>query len=397
MLQSADITCPDAWVEIDLDRLRANIRAVRARLPETCRYCAVVKADAYGHGLDRVTPILAVENVEYAACATNADALSLRRGGFTGRLMRVRGAAPREAQSARELNVEELATSAAAASDLANAERPTPVHLPLNAGGMGRDGLELSTEAGRAEARRILTMDGIRIVGLTTHFPLNSPSDLAASRERFLADVKWCLAEGGLERDQVIVHAASSLGLLAGAEIEFDMVRSGACLWGIVGPRPEFQNVMALRSRITSVNHLPRGATLGYDRTCRLDRDSRVANVSIGYANGIRRTMANRSEVVVRGRLAPLLGKISMNGVTVDVTDIPDVAAGDTVTLFGEDGGARITRAMMEAASDTIMADLYCDWGRSNTKRYCGSPDAVARDDPSTFHSSGMFSPRRDQ
>ncbi|CUH40080.1 Alanine racemase [Jannaschia seosinensis] len=360
----------DAWVEIDLDRMRNNLATIFRRLPEGSRYCAVLKADAYGHGIDRVAPVLADEGVDFAAITDNADVFALRRAGFAGRIMRLRGAAPEEARQVCGLGVEELVTGATAARALADPADPRPVHLPINAGGMGRDGLELSTEYGRAEAREILTLPGLQVVGLATHFPINSEDELAAGRARFEADVAWCLHMGKLSRDALLVHAASSLGLMAAAEIKFDMVRDGAALWGIVGPRSEFGNVMSLRARITSINRLPEGATVGYDRVARLTRETRVANVSIGYANGVRRTMANRAQVAVRGQIVPLIGKISMNALTLDVTDIPDAQAGDTVTLFGTDGAARITRAMTEAATGTIMADLYCDWGRSNRRVY---------------------------
>lgn len=370
-----------AWVEIDLDKLAANIRAIRRRLPVGCRYCAVVKSDAYGHGIEMVAPVLAAHGVDFAAVATNDEAFALRRAGFAGRLMRVRGATVSEAEAARPTAIEELVPSPDFASAIADGKDPRPVHLPINAMGMGREGLELTTEIGREAAARILATPGIRVVGITTHYPMNTPEDLAHGRARFLEDVEWVIGEAALDRDAVLVHAASSLGLLAGAGIEFDMVRSGACLWGIVGPRPDFADTMTLKSRITSVNHLPAGATVGYDRIHRLARDSRIANISIGYANGVRRDMANRATVLVRGRRAPVLGRISMNALAADVTEIAAARPDDEVVLFGAQGDDRITRAMVEAAADTIMADLYCDWGRSNPRRYRGGRNAGSAPD----------------
>lgn len=369
-MQSSDISPAPSWVEIDLDALASNLSSTLNRLPDGCRFCAVIKADAYGHGIDRVAPVLIEADVDFAAVATNDEAFSLRNSGYAGRLMRVRGATPSEAQAARPTGIEELVTGPEVAAALADSTAPTRVHLPLNSMGMGRDGLELHSPEGRTAARDILRLPGLKIAGIMTHFPINTREDLDESRGRFRKDVDWILSEGGLDRDAVLIHAASSLGLLAEAGIEFDMVRAGASLWGIVGPRAEFRNVMTLKSRVTSVNALPAGATVGYDRTSRLTRDTQVANVSIGYANGIRRAMANRARVAVRGSLVPVLGRISMNALTVDVTDVDDVQTGDEVVLFGVQNTARVTRAMVEDATGTIMADLYCDWGRSNPRRY---------------------------
>ena len=314
--------------------------------------------------------------VEYAAVATNDEAFAIRHAGFEGRLMRVRSATVSEALAAQPCGIEELAASADFAAAIADVHHPAVVHLPLNCMGMGRDGLELTSQAGREAVRRILSTPGLSIAGIATHFPSSSHEDLEAGRDRFLQEVEWVIAEGRLDRDAIIVHAASSLGLLADAGIEFDMVRCGACLFGIVGPRPEFDDVVTLKSRVTSINALPAGATLGYDRTWRLTRDSRIANVSIGYANGIRREMSGRASVLVREHLAPIVGRISMNALTVDVTDIIEATAGDEVVLFGAQGESRITRRSVESASGTIMADLYCDWGRSNPRQYLRCNDA---------------------
>ncbi len=272
-MQRSDTAPAPSWVEIDLDALAANVAAIQGRLPEGCRYCAVLKSDAYGHGIARVAPVLAGAGIDFAAVATNDEAFSLRDAGFDGRVMRVRGATLAEAQAARPTGIEELLTDPDFAAGIADTDDPPAVHLPLNSMGMGRDGLELESPEGRAETCDVLGLSGLNIVGIMTHFPLNTAEDLEDSRARFLRDVDWVISEGGLERGAVLVHAASSLGLLAEAGIEFDMVRAGACLWGIVGPRAEFRNVMTVKSRVTSVNDLPAGATVGYDRTNRLTRD----------------------------------------------------------------------------------------------------------------------------
>ena len=362
-----------SWVEIDTGLIRDNLRAAQHYLEPGARFCAVLKADAYGHGISVVLPELMKEGVDFIGITSNDEARSARSCGYIGRIIRLRAAHISEAKAVLSCQVEELVGSTESARSLSALGRQsgkrTPVHLILNVNGMGREGIELSQEAGRQSCLEILRNTGLQIVGMMTHFPSNTSDDLAESRTQFLAQVNWIFENSNLVRDQVIVHAGSSLTLMAGATAGFDMVRCGAVLYGIVGPRDRFKSTLMLKSGVTEISSYQKHSTVGYDRSYRLERDSRLANVSIGYANGYRRVFAGHGVALISGKRLPVLGKISMNSLVVDVTDLPETQIGDTVVLFGSQAGACVDIAEVEAQSQTILADLYVDWGRSNARK----------------------------
>jgi alanine racemase len=139
-------------------------------------------------------------------------------------------------------------------------------------------------------------------------------------------------------------------------------------LYGIAGAGRGFAPTMALKARVTNAAAFPAGSTIGYARAARLEEDRVLANISLGYSNGYVRQFTGRARVLIRGRLLPVLGKISMNTVVVDVSSLPEVQTGDEAVAFGAQDGAEITVAMIEAQSGTIMADLYTDWGHRNPR-----------------------------
>lgn len=367
-----EVAAEPAWVEIDTGRIAQNYSAARSYLPHGAGFCAVLKADAYGHGIANVLPVLMARGVEAVGITSNAEARAVRACGFAGRVMRLRPPSLEEAEAALPLNVEELIGGIEAARALealgARMGRVPRVHLALNAGGMGREGLELDQPGGREEAQAVVGLTGIEIVGLMTHFPSNLREDLLPSLRRFEGDVRALLALGQLDRERLLIHGGSSLTLVSGLPAQVDMMRCGAALYGIVGPRAEFAYTMALKSRVTALPRFPAGVTVGYDRSVQLARPSRLANVSAGYANGYRRQFAAGAAGLVRGQRLPVLGKISMNACVLDATDAAGIAVGDEVVLFGAQDSAEITCAETEAISGTIIADLMVEWGALNAK-----------------------------
>lgn len=368
------LTQAHSWISVDLGQLEHNLASLKARLRRGVRLCVVMKADAYGLGIAGIAPVLIRHWVDFIAVASNAEAVTLRQAGYGGRLMRIRTASPDEALAAASLGVEEMigdVDTAQRLSALALAtDRAIPVHFALNAGGIGRDGLELSAPGGQDRAQVMLALPGLRIVGIMTHFPDTEADALRGSLAIFRAEADWLIAQAGLDRSAVLIHAASSIGTLALPEAHLDMVRCGAVLFGCIGDAPEFAPVLSLCARISSITELPAGASVGYDRTMLLNRPTRLANISLGYADGYPRSFSNCGDVLIGGMRAPVLGKVSMNSIMADVTDVAAAAPGAVAVMFGPQGAAQITRTEVQEISGRVMADLCCSWGALNDRLY---------------------------
>ena len=367
----AEAATESSWCEISLPAITENLTRTVERLPPHTRLCAVVKADAYGHGIENVVPLIIAQGIEHVGISSNAEARSVRRAGFTGRLLRLRTATPHEVKSGMDDRVEEMVGAPIflkSLTELLGKDALPKLHISLNAGGMSRDGLEISTDEGRAGLLRIVDMAGDRISGLCTHFPSNEPDELTASISRFHDDLKWVFANSILRRQDILTHAGSTLTLRAGQDPKTDMMRCGAILYGITGPRPDYQSALALKSRVISIGNYPKGNTIGYDRSFYLAQDKVLASIALGYANGYPRQLSGRGEVLIRGKRLPVMGKVSMNTIVADVSCLPEVSIGDEVVVFGQQGNQVISSLDIEEFSGTIMADLFADWGQRNVR-----------------------------
>ncbi|EAR08156.1 alanine racemase [Reinekea blandensis] len=360
-----------AWCEILTDRIANNLSLALSLLPEHAEFCAVLKADAYGHGIAEVAAIVCEHRIKTVGITSNAEARLVREAGFEGTILRLRTATPSEIAGAVADRVQEQVSSLYTAEVIDSlTEHSEGVHLAINAGGMSRDGLELNERDGHDTCQRIVDLLGDRIVGICTHHPSGSEQDLQLSDQHFRSDLNWIFSNTALKREQVNVHAGSSLSLISSTPIETDFYRCGAILYGILKPELGFEHTMQLKAQITNITTYPQGSTIGYDRTTTLTRDSRVANIALGYANGFRRNYFGRSHVLIRGQLVPVLGKVSMNTIVADVTDIPVVEVEDEVVIFGHQGTGKIDIKRIEMQADTIMADIYAEWGQRNPRVY---------------------------
>ncbi|TLP57675.1 alanine racemase [Parasedimentitalea maritima] len=367
----ADAAIESSWCEISVPKIAGNLLSTLKRMPDNTQLCAVVKSDAYGHGIENVVPLLMEQNIGYIGISSNAEARAVRNAGFVGRLLRLRTATPQEIKSALGDRIEEMFGGAAAVRSLIETlgqEALPKLHISLNAGGMSRDGLELSTARGRAGFFEILELVPDQIVGLCTHFPSNEPVELAESIQRFHDDQAWIFSNSDLRRQDILVHAGSTLTLHSGQDPKADMMRCGAILYGIAGPRPDFQSALVLKSRVVSIGDYPKGSTIGYDRSCCLSEDKVLASIALGYANGYSRRFSGGGEVLIRGQRLPVMGKISINTIVADVTSLPAIDVGDEVVAFGQQGDQVISSVAIEDLAGTIMADLFVDWGQRNAR-----------------------------
>ena len=379
----------NAWFEIDAAAFEHNVAETRAILgPAGAELCAIMKADAYGNGMDLLMPSVLKTGIKAVGFASNEEARIARAMNFKGRLIRVRTATPDEIEDAFPYAVEELVGNPAAAGRIAelwrarNTMRPFPVHLCLNAGGMSRNGVELKTGYGKADARAILATASLGMVGLMTHYPTEDREDILRQLARFEEDIAW-LKENGLPERPLTRHTANTFATLHYPETRLDMVRVGGALYGDTSADflARFRPTITLKSRVAAVNHFPADETVNYDRTFKLTRESWLANIPIGYADGYRRSLShanqpdfaeegrNNTQVLIGGRRYPLVGRVTMNTLMADVTGDQDrIHLDDEVVLFGRQGEEMITQKELEANSSAYGPDLLAVMGNSLPK-----------------------------
>jgi len=388
-LRPADAPRRNAWMEIDAAAFEHNIAEVRAVLGNGgAELCAIMKADAYGNGLDLLMPSVLKMKIAAIGFTSNEEARIARQMGFKGRLIRVRTGTLNEIEDAFAFRVEELVGNPAAAARIAqswrrkDAARPLPIHLCLNADGMSRNGVELKTDYGKKDALAILQTASLKIVGLMTHYPTEDKSDILRQLARFDQDTDW-LKANGLPPGPIVRHTANTFATLHHLETRLDMVRVGGALYGDTSADflARFRPTITLKSRVAAVNHFPADETVAYDRTYRLTRESWLANIPIGYSDGYRRSLShanqpdfpnegkNDTQVLIGGRRYPVVGRVTMNTLMVDVTGDQDrINLEDEVVLFGRQGSEVITQAELEKNSAAYGPDLLAVLGNSLPK-----------------------------
>lgn len=359
------------WAEIDLAALERNLRLIRASLPAHMRYVAVIKADAYGHGLYQTAAHLMHAGADLFAVANLSEAAAVRELGPGWPILLLSPLLPEEDRSLADYD---LSATVSTPDEVARfdavgraAGKPISVHLKIDTG-MGRLGVWHEHTA--VLHARIAAAPHLKLAGVFTHFA--SPDDAAFTaeqRRRFLAALRSC---PGLDLSRIFVHADSSGGIetLPG-ESPFNAVRVGLLQFGIL-PHPSSilaevhaEPVFSFHTRIGLVKTLPAGQTVSYGRTHTLRRDTRVAILCAGYGDGLPRSASNRAQVIIRGRRCPVLGRVTMDQTIVDVTDLPEVKTGDEAILVGRQDGAEISIAEFSTWADTIPWETLC----SVTKR----------------------------
>jgi alanine racemase len=362
------------WAEIDLAALERNLRLIRASLPAHIRYVAVVKADAYGHGLQQVAGRLMHAGADLFAVANISEAAQLRELGPGWPILLLSPLLPDEDRFVAEYDVAVTVSTEGEVDRLDRAgkaaDRPIAVHLKVDTG-MGR--LGVWHEDAASLVARILAAKHLSLAGIFTHFasPDDDPAFTEEQRRRFLQ----ALAASGLGGDAprgLYVHADNSAGLetMPGAS-PFNAVRVGLLQFGIL-PHPgsflaqvRTEPVFSFRTRVGIVKHLPVGTTVSYGRTRRLERASRIAVLCAGYGDGIPRAVSNKASVLINGTRCPVLGRVTMDQTIVDITDVGAVASGDEAVIVGRQGKGEISIAEFSRWADTIPWETLC----SVTKR----------------------------
>jgi alanine racemase len=337
------------WAEIDLDAIADNVTALKRHLNRSTQLMAVVKANAYGHGAEMVARTALESGATWLGVNTVDEGIQLRRAGLTVPILVLGHCPPQEAAKvvANHLTptVTTLETALALAGASAERGLVTPVHIKVDTG-MGRYGL--LPEEVVAFARRVAALPSLSLEGLWTHFATAEEADQTFTWQQFAVyqAVTRNLADQGLVFP--LHHAANSAATIDSLETHLDLVRCGLSIYGLY-PSPQtsravpLRPALALKARLARVCRLPAGASVGYGRTWVATRPSVIALVPLGYADGYRRALSNRGVALVHGQRVPLVGRVSMDQLTVDVSSVPDVRPDDEVVLIGRQGEAEIT------------------------------------------------------
>lgn len=367
-----------AWLDVDTGAYADNVREFKKVIGDQTGICAIMKADGYGCGLEMLVPVAIAEKIPAIGIASNEEAAKIRACGYTGRIVRVRTATAGEIRTGLPYDIEELigALLHARAADAIAAEagRLLKFHLALNAGGMDRNGLDMTLPGSLDEAVAIIRLPHLKITGMMTHYPMEECTDVRPRLARFNAQTAAIIGAAKLDRRSLTLHTANSFAALNVPEARLDMVRPGSVLYqgGCYDGFPQFKTVFSFKTRVASVNAYPKGSTICYDRTCTLTRDSRLANLPVGYSDGYLRAFGNKGRVLVNGHSAKIMGVITMNTFMVDVTDFPDVKPGDEVVLFGAQGSDEITDKEIEKTSGMPFYELQVLWGKLNPRFQVG-------------------------
>ena len=345
--------------EVSLGALRHNCRRVRELVGPGVAVLAVVKADAYGHGAVPAARAFLAAGAWGLGVSSVTEGTELRRAGVAAPIIVLGGVFAGEEQDVRAGDLEVALWDADRARALATPSRPVRVHLKVDTG-MTRLGLDLSQV--REFGELVRGTPGLEIAGAFSHFASADAVDTAAARAqvaRFVGALEALAAAGIRPRH---VHLANSAGVLAAPGAHFTMVRPGIMLYGYapashLAERAAVRHAMRLSTAITQTRRVPAGTPVSYAGTFVTARPSTIATLPVGYADGYHRLASNRARVVVRGRRAPVVGRVCMDHTMIDVTDVEGVGRGDRVVLFGDGLPADELAAWCETISyETLTA-----------------------------------------
>ena len=351
------------WAEIDLDAMRHNLGVIKNFLGENVKMMAVVKANAYGHGISAVSQALVEGGIDYLGVATADEAMKLRDKGMSVNVLVLGAVLAEEAEACVKNNItltlsdKELLESLKAIA-VKTSLRPK-VHVKIDTG-MGRIGVW--HENALDLIREVTAAKSIEIEGVYTHFS-------SAARDKMFTKMQLTYFEkviSDMKAEKInakYFHASNSIAILDWDEAHFNLARPGILLYGVspkrnmsekIGLKP----VMSLKTKIVHLKEVPPGRSISYGRTYITQKDTKIATIPIGYADGYSRILSNKAEALVRGKYVRVVGMVTMDQTLLDVGDVQDVKVGDEVVLIGEQMGEDIHIEKIAKLSGTIPYEI---------------------------------------
>ncbi len=361
-------------VTISLKAIKNNIEHIRKKIGKDIQILVCVKTDAYGHGIEEVSKAIHKE-VDYLAVASVGEGILLRNIGIKLPILVLNCILKEEVENIVKYNITQTLCSLEIAYALNKASskrnKIAKVHIDIDTG-MGRIGIRPPDVMDFI--KKVKKLNNINMEGIYTHFPS------ADDDERYTHNQLKSFEEliGKLEAIGINIplkHTANSAAIMNFPKTHFNMVRPGLMIYGYY-PSPSVKKTIKLEpalsftTRIVSLRELPKGATISYGRTHTISRPSMIATLPTGYGDGYSRALSNKGEAIVRGKRAPVVGRICMDQTMIDVTHVPKVKIGDEVILIGNRGDEKITVEELASLAGTIPYEITCMIGKKSKREY---------------------------
>jgi alanine racemase len=369
-----------AWVEVNISNLDFNIKKIKEKVGPGKKITGIIKADGYGHGANKVASVLKANGIDSFGVATLSEAIRLRQAGYMLEEIVVLGLTP---EPYADVIVEHRLTPVVC--DFNNAQAIS--RAAEKAGiiikgfiavdtGMGRIGYNPDDAASIEDIKAIQSLPNFKIQGLFSHFAVADAADKtysASQEQRFMVFYKKLLDAGVEIPCRALSNSAAVMEI---ASAHYEMVRPGIILYGcypsdeVDKKQLELKPAMSVKANIIQLKKVPAGTTISYGRKFTATRDSLIATIPLGYADGFPRPYSLKGKVIVNGVYAPLAGNICMDQCMIDVTDVPYVRLGDEVTIMGSDGICEILADDIAEATGTINYEIVCAFGQRLPKVY---------------------------
>lgn len=369
-----------AWAEINVSNLDFNIKIIREKVGPDKKITGVIKADGYGHGAVKVANVLTANGINSFAVATLSEAVRLREAGFTTEEIVILGLTPDPyVDTIVDYDLTPVVcaySNAEAISKCAQKAGKVVKGFIAVDTGMGRIGYNPDDMTSIEDVKMIQTLPNFKIEGLFSHFATADAADKTYStvqEQRYAVFYRHLINEGIEVPVRTIANSAAIMEI---PSAYYDMVRPGIILYGcypseeVRKNRLEIKPVMSVKANIIHLKKVPAGTSISYGRRFTATRDSLIATIPLGYADGFPRPYSMKGKVIVNGVFAPIAGNICMDQCMIDVTNVPYVRLGDEVTIMGKDGIYEITADDIANATGTINYEIVCAFGQRLPKVY---------------------------
>ena len=370
--------------EINLDAIAQNAEQIKKRLKPDVKLAAVIKADGYGHGAVPVAETV-YNLADWFAVSNIEEALELRSNGIEKPILTLGYTAPLQLEEAIRNKVTLTLCDMESAQEISEVASSigliAEVHIKVDTG-MGRIGFPADGSVSQQVVAAV-SLPNIKVTGIYTHFARADEEDKRATElqyKKFLAFV-YSLENQGIKG--LLRHAENSAAILSIPEYQLDMVRLGISLYGmypsedVMPVEPVLQPAMEIKSHVAFLKDVPAGTSIGYNATYVTGKPQRIATVPVGYGDGFPRALSNCGRVLVHGKSVPIVGRICMDQLMIDVTDVPDVKRGDTVILMGREGKEWITAEEIGELSHSFHYEMVCNVGKRIPRVYYKKGEAV--------------------